>query len=202
FARHTALAAARPAGKVAGALSRRAEDVLVAMEMGSTPTTKAQSSGRMLLGGTAALGKGVISGAVGIVSKPYAGARQHGARGFAVGVGVGLLGAAIRPTAGIAKFAHSAADALQQATGEGESRATHSARVGRVRPPRMLQVRGERKRIVPFSLAEALARHVLESSAEGKYLHEPLLFCDLLGDEHRPETTTIVVLTGMRLKKP
>ena len=50
-----------------------------------------------------------------------------------------------------------------------------------------------------YSLAEARARHVLESSAEGKYLHEPLLHCDLLGEESKPETTLIIVLTGLRL---
>ena len=151
----------------------------------------------MLLQGTAALGKGVLSGAVGLVGKPIMGARKGGARGFAVGVGAGLVGAAIRPTAGLAKFAHSWASALQQATCDGEGHATHSARLGRVRPPRHLH--GEQHRIVPYSLAEALARHVLESSAEGKYLNEPLLHCDLLGEESRPDTAMIVVLTGLRL---
>lgn len=112
-------------------------------------------------------------------------------------MGKGLAGAAIRPTAGVAKFAHRWAGALQQATGESEANSTHSARVGRVRPPRLLH--GEQKRIAPYSIAEALARHVLLTSDEGKYLHEPLVHCDLLGEEGRSETAVIVVLTCLRL---
>lgn len=77
-------------------------------------------------------------------------------------VGKGLVGAAIRPTAGVAKLTHRWAGALQQATGESEANSTHSARVGRVRPPRMLHGLG--KRIAPYSIAEALARHVLLST--------------------------------------
>ena len=140
FARHTALATARPVNKVAGAFSRRAEDALSAMAMGSSSSVAAQrGAGKQMLYGTAALGKGVVSGAAGLVGKPLMGAYRGGARGFAVGVGAGLMGAAIRPTAGVAKFAQGWAGALQQATGDGEGRATHSARLGRVRPPRMLR---------------------------------------------------------------
>ena len=105
----------------------------------------------------------------------------------AVGVGAGLVGAAIRPTARLAKLA-------TRAGGEGEARATHSVRVGRVRPPRMLH--GEQHRIAPYSIAEALARHVLQSTLGGQYLHEPMLHCELLGVD---EVTTIAVLTGLRL---
>ena len=38
------------------------------------------------------------------------------------------------------------------------------------------------RRIAPFSMAEALARHVLTTAEEGQYLQEPLLHCDLLGE--------------------
>ena len=54
------------------------------------------------------------------------------------------------------------------------------------------------QRIAPFSLAEALARHVLTTAEDGKYLSEPLLHCDLLVAAGRPEAV-VVVLTGMRL---
>ncbi|KAL3892890.1 MAG: hypothetical protein SGPRY_014683 [Prymnesium sp.] len=192
----------------------------------------------MLLQGTAGLGYGLIEGAVGLVREPYKGARKEGASGFVKGVGKGLVGAAIRPTAGVAKLTHRWAGALQQATGESEANSTHSARVGRVRPPRMLHGLG--KRIAPYSIAEALARHVLLSTLlpadydvamrippsegewqfreaamvsfhmrqmkphfprqeEGKYTHEPLLHCALLGEEGRSETVMIATLTGLRL---
>ena len=43
--------------------------------------------------------------------------------------------------------------------------------MGRVRPPRMLH--GKERRIAPYSIAEALAKHVLTSADEGKYLQAP-----------------------------
>ena len=197
FAKHTMLAAVRPAKQVAGALNRTTDRALAAMAMSTSSSAASQSGGRMILQGTTGLGMGVLQGAIGLVQEPYKGARKQGARGFAKGVGKGLVGAAIRPTSGVLNFAHRWAGALQQATGENETNSTHSARVGRARPPRMLH--GERHRIALYSIAEALARHVLQSTEEGKYLHEPLLHCDLLGEEGRSETTVIVVLTEVRL---
>ena len=149
-----------------GALNRRAEGALSAMAMQTSSAVASQRGGRMLLQGTTGLGMGVLQGVTGLALEPYRGARKAGARGFAVGVGKGLVGAAIRPTAGIAKFAHRLAGAAQQAAGDGVAHATHSARLGRVRPPRMLH--GAERRIAAYSIAEAMARHVLTSAGEGK----------------------------------
>ena len=80
----------------------------------------------------------MLFGVTGLVLDPIKGARTDGVRGFTLGVGKGIVGAGIRPIAGVLQFADSAAGAMQTLGGEGEERATHSARVGRVRPPRML----------------------------------------------------------------
>ena len=55
------------------------------------------------------------------------------------------------------------------------------------------------QRIAPFSMSEALARHVLTSTEEGKFLTEPLLHCDLLLPDGADAAMVVVVLTGMRL---
>ena len=108
--------------------------------------------------------------------EPYKGTRRRGARGFAVGVGKGLAGAVIRPTAGVLKLTNNMAGAWVAMThgltgGVGAEGGAGGARgPGRVRPPRMLH--DGLQRIAPFSMAEALARHVLTSTAEGRYLQE------------------------------
>jgi len=139
---------------------------------------------------------------VGLVQEPYMGARRRGACGFAVGVGKGLAGAVIRPTAGVLQLTNNMAGAWVAMThgltgGEGgEGGAGGTRGPGRVRPPRMLH--DQLRRIAPFSMAEALARHVLTTAEEGQYLQEPLLHCDLLG-EAGTTSAVIAVLTGIRL---
>ena len=49
-----------------------------------------------------------------------------------------------------------------------------------------------------YSLPEALAKHVLQSTGGGAYLHERLLHCDLLKAEGSDEVT-VAVLTAARL---
>ena len=137
-----------------------------------------------------------------------------------MGVGKGIAGAALRPTAGILKFADnmhavtmpqprslpcrglsplvcaltlSVASGPQLAcdqvplvdragawvvlthglTGEGEGGmvASGGTRAGRVRPPRMLH--DNLQRIAPFSMAEALARHVLTTAVVGSHAPKP-----------------------------
>ena len=203
FARGVMLAPVRPAGKMAGALLRTTDRALVATGLsssgGSTAVTSASSGGKMLKEGAAGLGLGVLRGATGLVYEPLKGARRHGARGFAVGVGKGIAGAALRPTAGVLQLANSWAGAwvllTHGLTGEGGE---GGAGIGgsRVRPPRMLH--DNQMRIAPFSMSEALARHVLTSTEEGKYLSEPLLHCDLLLADGQSEAV-VAVLTGMRL---
>jgi hypothetical protein len=211
FARGVMLAPVRPVGKFSGSLGLRLEGALVAMAMSHTgggSALHAPTGGRMIRQGAAGLGLGVLRGATGLVYEPLKGARQKGARGFAVGVGKGIAGAALRPTAGLLRLADRWAGAwgvlTHSLTGDAEGvAAVVGGRIGRVRPPRMLH-EGE-QRLAEFSMAEALARHVLTSTEDGRYLGEPLLHCTLLieviedGGRGRSSDAVVVVLTGMRL---
>jgi hypothetical protein len=219
FAKNTLLAPVQYTGKIAGGLLGGMDRTLAALAMStvsSSHTGTTTKGGRgYALQGAAGLGKGVAHGLVSIVSEPIKGARAGGVAGFTLGVGKGLVGAAIRPAAGVLQLTASCANAASAAGGEGAgNEATHSARVGRVRPPRMLH--GLQRRIAPFSIGEALAKHVLLSTEEGKYLQEPLLHCDLMAPPQGPpergrdrdrdregadkeRKPTVLVLTGFRL---
>ena len=223
FARGVMLAPVRPAGKMASALLRTTDRALAAMALSKAagPHALSQPGGvtgrRMIRQGAAGLGLGVVKGVTGIVYEPYRGARRDGARGFALGVGKGLAGAALRPTRGVLKLADRWAGAWVRTTefltgdlgADGGLHGQHGQRFGRVRPPRMLH--DGQQRLSAFSMAEALARHVLTSTEDGKYLSEPLLHCDLLLESLSAEagassskaaaqcSPVVAVLTGMRL---
>jgi len=215
FAKNTLLAPVQYTGKIAGGLLGGMDRTLAALAMstvsGSQTGTTSKGGRGYALQGAAGLGKGVAHGLVSIVSEPIRGARAGGVAGFTLGVGKGLVGAAIRPAAGVLQLTASCANAASAAGGEGAgNEATHSARLGRVRPPRMLH--GQQRRIAPFSIGEALAKHALLSTEEGKYLQEPLLHCDLMAPPHAPaergreregadkeRKPTVLVLTGFRL---
>lgn len=198
FAKNTLIAPVNTINKWVGVMERNTNQALVALDMASSQSGPAtHRGGKMLLQGTAGLGKGVLKGVAGLVTEPVKGARKGGASGFATGVGKGLMGAAMHPTAGVLQFTSRATDAMRNLGGESEEKATHSARVGRQRPPRMLH--GPRHRIAPYEISEALAKHVLQSAGEGKYLQEQLLHCELIQAEPDSKEALVVVLTGMRL---
>ena len=65
--------------------------------------TKAKNPKNVVSGlgyGTVALAKGVVFGITGLVTKPYYGAKEGGAKGAAAGVGKGLVGLVAKPVGG------------------------------------------------------------------------------------------------------
>ena len=155
----------------------------------------------MLRQGATGLGMGMLRGATSLVYEPLKGARRDGARGLAVGVGKGIAGPRSAP-AGLLQLADRWAGAwgvlTHSLTGDADGAASHGGRsIGRVRPPRMLH--DDLRRVAPFSMAEAFARHVLTSTEEGRYLGEPLLHCDLVLEGGGKAGAVVIVLTGMRL---
>jgi hypothetical protein len=90
------------------------------------------------------VGTGVVAGAATLVSAPIAGAREGGAKGFAAGLGLGLVGAVVLPVTGmvygcaeVAKGAANTPGALkaQQADLEWDHDAKVSGRLRCVIPP-------------------------------------------------------------------
>ena len=63
--------------------------------------------------GTKELGKNIAEGLSGIVVSPYRGWEEGGMKGFAKGVGKGLLGAAIKPAVGVLDLASRAAEGMK-----------------------------------------------------------------------------------------
>ncbi|KAH9104923.1 hypothetical protein AeMF1_019123 [Aphanomyces euteiches] len=61
--------------------------------------------GAGLLLGTKQLGQGILAGVSGIITQPAMGAYHNGLTGFVEGVGKGIIGAAVKPTAGILDLA-------------------------------------------------------------------------------------------------
>lgn len=88
--------------------------------------------------GTQLIGGGLASGVAGLVRQPVKGARTHGAKGFAKGVGKGTIGlfakSASGTAAGISKVAEGVASSVQHATGSSEG----GQSTLRVRQPREL----------------------------------------------------------------
>jgi hypothetical protein len=83
-----------------------------------------------VLQGGLGLGRGIFGGITGLVAAPLSGAREGAAEGkalagFARGLGRGLVGAAVKPTAGVL--------GLAAKTAEGLRRARRCALVARVR---------------------------------------------------------------------
>ncbi len=64
---------------------------------------RAQQGGILdgILDGAESITSGVTSGISGLVSKPYEGAQKSGAGGFFKGIGLGILGAVVKPVMGI-----------------------------------------------------------------------------------------------------
>mmetsp|Transcript_45817 Transcript_45817/g.71794 ORF Transcript_45817/g.71794 Transcript_45817/m.71794 type:complete len:623 (-) Transcript_45817:24-1892(-) len=87
-------------------------------------------------------------GLMGIFAKPLAGAREGGATGFLSGLGKGLLGAVVKPTAGLMDLTSMAAEGVRDTT-----KSTEDV-LKRVRPPRV-------------NLGDGILRHYDARSAHG-----------------------------------
>jgi hypothetical protein len=130
--------------------------------------------------GGVGLGKGLYHGLTGIVSAPIRGASAGGVSGFARGLGRGLVGAAIKPTAGMLELAAKTAEGIkntgrvvqQTEFGMGGSLALRAARL---RVPRMLH--GPASAIRPYDPLAAAGWSALQRADRGRYLAEGLVCC-------------------------
>lgn len=111
--------------------------------------------GTGLLYGTKQLGQGILAGVSGVITAPAMGAYTNGLSGFVEGVGKGLIGVAVKPTAGIL-------DLAARTTAGITATATvfdRKARNTRVRLPRMMHTSDKRLRV--YSRDEAMISQLL-----------------------------------------
>lgn len=102
---------------------------------------------------------GVYDGVTGVFLRPWEGAREEGAAGFAKGLGKGLIGFVARPVSGVVDFASSSFEAVKKVTDV-------NAEVKRIRPPRYIH---SDKIIRPYCLADAEGAKLLWDAEKGKY---------------------------------
>ncbi|KAJ1635112.1 hypothetical protein T492DRAFT_477350 [Pavlovales sp. CCMP2436] len=124
----------------------------VAARVGAVP---GGALGRGLFDSGLLLGRAFVQGATGIVQAPVEGAARDGIRGAFQGVARGLVGAAIKPAAGVLEGLERGSEALRHATADGSGAGVGSR--GRVRPRRAGVRAG-----VPLSRFDLLAASLAE----------------------------------------
>eukprot|EP00965_Chrysotila_dentata_P089414 2952492-Pleurochrysis_carterae.AAC.1 len=176
-------------GFVSGTLATISGDVNYQRSRATARGAPARNVVEGVMHGGVGLGRGVFHGITGLVSAPVRGAAQGGVAGFAKGLGRGLVGVAVKPTAGVFELAAKTAEGLRNT---GKAAAELQQAGARLRLPRTLPAAGGALR--PYNEAEALAFSLLRHVARGRYAHEPLL-CSAQGKE----AGTMLLLTELRL---
>ncbi|ETW04380.1 hypothetical protein H310_04665 [Aphanomyces invadans] len=105
--------------------------------------------GAGLLLGTKQLGQGILAGVSGILTQPAMGAYHNGLTGFVEGVGKGIIGAAVKPTAGILDLAAQTTAGITYSAASFDKK----PKLKRVRLPRVMITPD--KRLTMYSAEEA-----------------------------------------------
>nr|CCA23853.1 vacuolar protein sortingassociated protein putative [Albugo laibachii Nc14]CCA24037.1 vacuolar protein sortingassociated protein putative [Albugo laibachii Nc14] len=112
--------------------------------------------GTGLLYGTKQLGHGIFDGVSGVLTAPVLGAYSNGLGGFVEGLGKGLIGVAVKPTAGILDLASRTTAGITATATVFDKK----ARSTRSRLPRMMQRSDQRLRI--YSIEESFVASILQ----------------------------------------
>lgn len=107
--------------------------------------------------GAEAFGKAVVGGLKGLVAEPARAVEARGLEGLVEGVGRGVVGALVKPVAGIFEMTALTAGGIQEAAGE--SSGVARGRRLRRRPPRLFY--GPDRVIRPYSLSDATLNDIL-----------------------------------------
>ena len=174
-------------GRLAGTFSMDANYVRDRAQAQPKPRHVVQG----LVTGSAGLGRGVMEGLTGLISAPIEGAQSEGVTGFVKGLGKGVVGAVVKPTAGMFDLATRTAEGIANTFDFLEESRGDASQSDRVRPPRMMH--GPDKSLRPYSRSEAIAQRVLLQLREGMFLQEALHMCAELNPGE------LVVLTSGRL---
>jgi len=122
------------------------------------------------------VGGGLMSGISGLVTKPMEGARKDGALGFMKGVGMGVVGVAMKPVLGVTEGVASLAQGIS-------NEITEVTVWQPVRPPRAFErslMDGSAKILVPVDQAAARAQAFVDRAAKkGNYTDHFLYHVDI-----------------------
>eukprot|EP00743_Colponemidia_sp_Colp-15_P008438 GILK01009172.1.p1 GENE.GILK01009172.1~~GILK01009172.1.p1 ORF type:complete len:1282 (+),score=242.95 GILK01009172.1:355-3846(+) len=144
----------------------------------------ARNFGHGLAQGAKQFGMGLVGGVTGVVLNPIEGAERDGVRGFFKGVGQGLVGTIVKPTAGVFDLASRTAEGI------GNTARMSQARVmERKRPPRVFGVDGAMRM---YDLMESSGRDYLTRVNRSKYRYDKLLYFAKLD-------SVAIVITDRRL---
>lgn len=124
--------------------------------------------GQGIKSGMGALGKGVLSGATGIVTSPIEGASHSGFGGFVKGIGKGVIGIGVKPLAGALELASRTHEGIKNTT----SFFDHDSFdwTDRMREPHVFSPRGSK--LLPLSEAQARLRRI----KSGRFSEQHTLF--------------------------
>lgn len=195
----------RTVSQVAGSLSRRVTAMSMDGQYIEDRTRRGQDARNHgprhavegLRFGAEGFGRGVVEGVAGLISQPIEGAQTQGVRGLVKGAGKGLVGLALKPTAGMLDFAQRTMEGFARTfeyIEDARSHVRHDAETDpheRMRMPRMLH--GPAATVRPYSHDEADARIVLELLRGGVYMKEPILLTIKMNG------TQILVMTSHRM---
>ncbi|KAF0695189.1 Aste57867_13953 [Aphanomyces stellatus] len=129
--------------------------------------------GAGLLLGTKQLGQGILAGVSGIITQPAMGAYHNGLTGFVEGVGKGIIGAAVKPTAGILDLAAQTTAGITYSAASFDKK----PKLKRLRLPRMMATVD--KRLTIYAAEEAsvacwlnqLPTNTLSAPSEQYHMH-------------------------------
>ncbi|CAF1279009.1 unnamed protein product [Rotaria magnacalcarata] len=116
---------------------------------------------------------GFVDGVQGVVTKPVSGAKDHGASGFAKGLGKGFLGLVARPTGGVVDFTSTSLDIIKRT-------AQHEEVLRRVRYPRHV---GRDGLVRPYIAHEAMGFFILNRLHEGIYTKSDIYVAHITSSE-------------------
>ncbi|KAK5580128.1 hypothetical protein RB653_000141 [Dictyostelium firmibasis] len=138
--------------------------------------------GEGLAMGGIGLGRGILQGITGIVTKPVEGAKKGGFAGFAKGLAQGVVGVAVKPTTAVIDLATKTTEGIKNTT-------NLQSQAERVRPPRCF---AHDNVLRPFDEVESEGWFLLKTVHKGKHASDSYIWhhvinqeCTIIISDHR-----------------
>ncbi|KAM9977730.1 hypothetical protein ACTFIR_011602 [Dictyostelium discoideum] len=129
--------------------------------------------GEGLAMGGIGLGRGILQGITGIVTKPVEGAKKGGFAGFAKGLAQGVVGVAVKPTTAVIDLATKTTEGIKNTT-------NLQSQAERVRPPRCFS---HDNVLRPFDEVESEGWFLLKTAHKGKHASDSYIWHHIINQE-------------------